>query len=396
MKKVLMLTFVLAVVFAQAAFACTVVVKSDSRNTLFGNNEDSKMTDTYVRIQPGEKGAYGAVYFSYGSLYPQGGMNEKGLAFDGLACGFISTKKQKGVKDYFEDLIPRVMETCSDIHEAMSLLKEYDLSWLTRAQLVFADKNGDTLVIDGRGMYKNMLKPLAAANFQLSQLGTIMPKKDGRFQRASKALKKADVTVEDFEKILSAVRQESKHAWTQYSNICDLKNGIVYLYHFHDFTSPVIIDLKKELKKGRKVVKMDTLFTPSYAYASYMESKKMTFASIMETMIRTKGVKAAMSLFTAGLANPGQLAQYEVSKSEINAAGYRFLKEKNNDGAIAIFTMYTKLFPRHANAYDSLGEAYYTNGDLENALKNYEKALELNPKSRTAAKYVEQIKKEMK
>ncbi len=398
MKKCLLslFTFMACVFLFETAYACTVIVKSDGKKTLFGNNEDSKMTDTYVRIEPGKDGAYGVLYFSYESLYPQGGMNEKGLAFDGLACDFMSTKRAKGTKDYFEGLIPMVMENCADIDEAMNTLKEYDLSWLTRGQLVFADRNGDTLVLDGGGMYKNMKKDLAATNFHLSQMKPGDPVSCGRYMIASERLEDAPATVDAFAKILSAVRQESKYSQTQYSNICDLKKGIVYLYHFHDFVNAVAIDLKKEFKKGRRVVKIDELFAPAYAYSFYVREKKNTFAAIMETVIRTKGIEAAKDLFEQGLASPGQLAQYEVNKLEINKAGYKFLEEGLYDESIAVFTMYTRLFPSHANAYDSLGEAWYKKGDKKKALENYEKALELNPKSKNAAKYVNKIKKEMK
>jgi cytochrome c-type biogenesis protein CcmH/NrfG len=40
--------------------------------------------------------------------------------------------------------------------------------------------------------------------------------------------------------------------------------------------------------------------------------------------------------------------------------------------------------------YDSLGEAYMTNGDKERAIKNYQKAVELNPQNTNA---IEMLKK---
>ena len=63
----------------------------------------------------------------------------------------------------------------------------------------------------------------------------------------------------------------------------------------------------------------------------------------------------------------------------LNKIGYAFLQEKSINNAIIVFQENAKLFPNNANAWDSLGEAYATNQDRENALKSYKKALEIDP-----------------
>ncbi len=67
----------------------------------------------------------------------------------------------------------------------------------------------------------------------------------------------------------------------------------------------------------------------------------------------------------------------------LNNIGYAFLKEKAIDNAIIIFEENVKLFPDNANAWDSLGEAYFINQDKENALKSYKRALLLDPNSQS-------------
>jgi tetratricopeptide (TPR) repeat protein len=64
---------------------------------------------------------------------------------------------------------------------------------------------------------------------------------------------------------------------------------------------------------------------------------------------------------------------------ELNAYGYQLLGQGQNDKAIEILTMNTVRFPKSANAWDSLGEAYATKGDKDNAIKNFKKSLSLNP-----------------
>jgi tetratricopeptide (TPR) repeat protein len=56
--------------------------------------------------------------------------------------------------------------------------------------------------------------------------------------------------------------------------------------------------------------------------------------------------------------------------------------------------MNTKKYPKSANAFDSLGEAYATKGDKENAIKNFKKSLSLNPPANVKAnseKYLKQF-----
>jgi len=64
---------------------------------------------------------------------------------------------------------------------------------------------------------------------------------------------------------------------------------------------------------------------------------------------------------------------------ELNAYGYQLLAGGQQDKAIEILTLNTKRHPESANVWDSLGEAYATKGDKDNAIKNFKKSLTLNP-----------------
>ena len=43
--------------------------------------------------------------------------------------------------------------------------------------------------------------------------------------------------------------------------------------------------------------------------------------------------------------------------------------------------MNVELYPESFNVYDSLGEAYMNNNQMELSIKNYEKSIELNPQN---------------
>ena len=83
---------------------------------------------------------------------------------------------------------------------------------------------------------------------------------------------------------------------------------------------------------------------------------------------------------------------YYINENEINSAGYQFLNEKKITEAITIFKLNTIIFPKSANAFDSLGEVYLASGDNKNAIFNYEKSLELNPKNTNAADILKKLK----
>jgi hypothetical protein len=67
------------------------------------------------------------------------------------------------------------------------------------------------------------------------------------------------------------------------------------------------------------------------------------------------------------------------NENEINLYGYQLLNQGKHDKAIEILASNTKKYPNSANAWDSLGEAYATKGDKVNAIKNFKKAMSLNP-----------------
>jgi hypothetical protein len=67
-------------------------------------------------------------------------------------------------------------------------------------------------------------------------------------------------SVAHFRDILEATHRNTIYARTLYSNIYDLKSGLVYLYYLHNFDHEVVIDLKEELKKGRHYYELPLLF----------------------------------------------------------------------------------------------------------------------------------------
>jgi CubicO group peptidase (beta-lactamase class C family) len=65
--------------------------------------------------------------------------------------------------------------------------------------------------------------------------------------------------------------------------------------------------------------------------------------------------------------------------NDINDWGYILVGQNKKQEALEIFRLNTVLFPENANAYDSLAETYGALGNMEQAVKYYQKALEVDP-----------------
>ncbi|HYG37056.1 MAG TPA: DUF2911 domain-containing protein [Cytophagales bacterium] len=117
------------------------------------------------------------------------------------------------------------------------------------------------------------------------------------------------------------------------------------------------------------------------------QNKNFTTLNIKSGLFRQVGKEAeADKLLEEALA--------VASEPEINTYGYQLLQQGNHDKSIEIFTLNTKRFPKSANVWDSLGEAYFVKGDKKNAIKNFKKSINMNPPANVKAnseKFLKQL-----
>ncbi len=73
---------------AHALPGCTTLYAYDGETALAGNNEDLNNPLTLVWFIPASQGRFGRVYFGYDDYIPQGGLNDQGVFFDGLALPY--------------------------------------------------------------------------------------------------------------------------------------------------------------------------------------------------------------------------------------------------------------------------------------------------------------------
>jgi CubicO group peptidase (beta-lactamase class C family) len=77
---------------------------------------------------------------------------------------------------------------------------------------------------------------------------------------------------------------------------------------------------------------------------------------------------------------------------EVNAAGYALLTAQDAEQALAVFELNTRVFPEASNTWDSLGEAHMVLGNDDEAIRSYERSLELNPDNANATAMISRIR----
>lgn len=82
-----------------------------------------------------------------------------------------------------------------------------------------------------------------------------------------------------------------------------------------------------------------------------------------------------------------------IDENYFNSLGYKTLRDKNIELAIAIFKINVALYPNSSNVYDSLGEAYLKSGDTVGAIENYKIAVTFDSGNNRAKNQLKKLEK---
>ncbi|RED19719.1 CubicO group peptidase (beta-lactamase class C family) [Flavobacterium cutihirudinis] len=82
---------------------------------------------------------------------------------------------------------------------------------------------------------------------------------------------------------------------------------------------------------------------------------------------------------------------YEASERDFNRLGYQFLRLQKTENSLVTFAAATLIFPNSSNIYDSYGEVLLQSGKKEDAIKMYQKSVELNPANENGKKVLKEL-----
>ncbi len=81
-----------------------------------------------------------------------------------------------------------------------------------------------------------------------------------------------------------------------------------------------------------------------------------------------------------------------VSENRLNRMGYAYINQNKIKQALVVLKLNTEFYPESSNCYDSYGEALALAGRKEDAVSNYQKAIELDPKAINAQNCLKNLK----
>lgn len=258
--------------------ACTIFSAKDKNGNVWtGNNEDGIFDlNTYINVVAATNKTFGYFYFTGTKNpyeFPQGGMNEEGLFFDGNAVPISVYKNFNKKKDFpggINQMIFSILGNCKTVQEVFNVFKIYRLQGLEGSQLHFADKYGNFGIIVADSMWLTKANYLISTNYNLCH-----PNKDSiecwRYPIVERMLNTREIGLETFRDICDSTSQKK---WTNYSNVQNLSTGDFWLYYAMNYSRPYKTNIKELLKKGNNSFYMYELFIDDLLVKQILQSKE--------------------------------------------------------------------------------------------------------------------------
>ena len=215
---------------------CTIFKLSQNNTTLIGNNEDWSESDSKVWFLTS---GYRRILLGFSNGWVQGGMNDQGLFFDGIAGPVKKWSREPGREDYPGNLCEMILREAADVKEVIPYFEQYNFPSLITGIFIFVDKSGETAVFqyeDGRLSVNLHDSPIFAIGYRGERAGELL--------REMTAL-----SVKGMQQITGACLRTDMVP-TQYANIYDPQNLVVHVSLPHGFDASRSFNLPEEWAKG--------------------------------------------------------------------------------------------------------------------------------------------------
>ena len=286
---------------------CTVLYATDGNLALGGNNEDYLIPLTKVWFAPATSDSFGAVYFGFANYFPQGGMNDQGLFFDGLALSETVPLDVEGKEPAQAAPGDMILARCGTVACAVEVLEQYSFGESWNYQLFFGDATGESAIVEPGEIIRQRGSFQVATNFRQS----VTPDDEitcPRYLTAVDMLSSMDVlSIENMRHVLDAVHVE-EGSQTLYSNVYDLTQRRVYVYYFHDYEHSVVFDLAEELAQGAHSYDLPALFPPNPAAEAWAAEPMSRYWQAVDSRRATGEELPDLSVYEGEYAMPPEWA----------------------------------------------------------------------------------------
>ncbi len=377
------------------SFSCSMFKITMQGKTMVGNNEDYWNPNDRIWFEKGVKGEYGAMYVGFDNFWPQGGMNQAGLVFDGFAEDYKAISDTSGKKALSTNFLKEIMRSCASVFEVKKYLSRFNLSGLETSMFFFVDKSGKYLIAEGDSLIIGDKESYIVSNFYPSQEKNECDIPLSFYQKGRRYLENSkDTSISFCTSVMDTMHQERVWgAGTMYTTVYDLTEGTIYLYFFRDYTHVIKFNLDKELSKNNHSLTIPELFPENKKGQDYLkdynaignELDLLKDEDILSDSLRYDLV--VQTLFAKDL----KLIRTFLKK--IEETGSSWMDKGNYKAAIGVYLVKVKLLPDSWDAYQELAEAYRKNHQNDLALINYEKSIELNPDNAECKKQIETLMK---
>ena len=178
----------------------------------------------------------------------------------------------------------------------------------------------------------------------------------------------------------------------------DESNGKIV---FHDGSITGLTSmLARNITKNQTIILLDNtgtnaVFFTSNAMIALLNQQPyvpvtQNFARQYGNLLVTKGREEADLLLSVYQKTPGK---YRVTERDMIRMGYELIKNKKLQPALTVFKTATLILPNNWNAFDSYAEALLLNDNKEEAIKMYQKSIDLNPGNENGKKILSQLTK---
>ena len=393
------ITFILfGFILIPNSFCCSMFKITMYGKTMVGNNEDYWNPNDRIWFEKGQNGEYGAMYVGFDNFWPQGGMNQAGLVFDGFAEDYKAINDTVGKKALSTNFLKEIMKRCSTVYEVKRYLNQHNLSGLETSMFFFVDKSGKYLVAEGDSLIVGNKECYIVSNFYPSQIKNECDIPIPFYQKGRKYLENnKDTSIVFCSSVMNTMHQEKGWgAGTMYTTVYDLKEGTIYLYFFRDYTHVVKFNLSMELAKNNYSLNIPELFPANNKGQDFLKNYNeisneldlLKNEDILNDSLRYDFV--TNTLFAKDLR---LIRTYSKKVSEI---GNSWVEKGNYNAAIRVYLIKVKLLPESWDVYEELAEAYMKNNQNDLALINYEKSVKLNPDNEEGKKQIERLLKNKK